>query len=566
MQVDEGQLRDFLIDSGLITRSQLSRIVEEAHLEEGHKASLYNLLAAQNIIAEDELRRAAAHATGTTFIVLTKEDISPTALLLIPEPIARMHNLLAYRLEGRQVEVALLDLDDLAHLTALNLPYKIRPRLTSRGSIKTGLLHYQKILREQFGALLQRGEHIVDALIHHALLSSAHGVHIDLNTTALVRYRIGESLREAMQLPAHIGAQLSGKLKTLAKLLPTSTTLQEGRFKFEKDGEGHAVHVSVLPTVGGERMVLRFARESAGTSGFALTSLGLHGVALEEVHKLLHLRSGLVVVSGPHGSGKTTTLYTLLDQLSHTNLSIATIEEKIEHHFPHIAQTLTKPEVGLTTLTGLRAILKQDPDVVMVGDIKDADTFLLAAQAANKGVLVFAGVETPSFVDISASATVATLEALREMGVSPLLLASAVRGIIGVSTVKKICPHDKEMYLLSRAEGEPFEPYANFGRILAALKEERIVESDKPWKELLFARAVSCSQCKEGYIGVLGVQEVLPIDAQIKAMLLGGAPGAAIEEQAREGGMLTIVEDALFKAAQGQTSIEEVFRLAERGA
>ncbi|TSC69253.1 MAG: Uncharacterized protein G01um101456_271 [Parcubacteria group bacterium Gr01-1014_56] len=552
MQVDEGQLMDFLIDSGLISRGQLADVIPE----EGE--SLYNLLQRRNIVAEDELRRAAAHASGTTFVVLNREDISGAALLLIPEPISRSHNILSYRLDGMVLEVALLDLDDLTELEALRLPYKIQPRLTSRASIKKGLLQYQKILREKFSQLLEQGTHVVDALIHHALLSSAHGIHIDIGTTTLVRYRIGEALREAMQLPVHIGAELSERLKMLAKLLPTSSNIQEGRFKFEKQGESHTVHVSALPTTQGERLVLRLRNESHGGSGFSLTSLGFHGETLARAYAFLEKRSGLIVVAGPSGGGKTTTLYTLLDQLSHTDLSITTIEEKVEHRFPHIAQTEIRPEVGLTTAAGLRAILKTDPDVVMVGEIKDSDTLALALSAANRGLLVLAGVEAPG----AASA----LDTLRDLGVSALLFASTVPGVIGVNTVKKICPHDKETYLLSRTEGAPLEPYANFGRVLGALKEEKIIEDIKQWKEILFARAISCSQCEQGYIGVLGVQEVLPITTSSKELIQDGAPGVILEDQAREEGMTTMVEDALFKAAQGQTSIEEVFRLVEKGA
>jgi type IV pilus assembly protein PilB len=416
-------------------------------------------------------------------------------------------------------------------------------------------IFYQKILKEKFGSLLNQGTHVVDALIHHALLSSAQGIHIDLHTTALVRYRINGILREAMQLPAHIGAQLVEQLKVLAKLLPTSSTVQEGRFKFDKDGEGHMVHVSALPTAQGERLVLRVARESAGVSGFALTSLGLHGMALEQVHTFLRAKSGLVVVAGPRGGGKTTTLYTLLDQLNHAELSISTVEEKVEHRFVHIAQIQTKPELGLTTLAGLRAILRQDPDVVMVGEIKDADTLALAMHAASMGVLVLVGLE------VKAASAGDVVEKIREMGASPSMLATVLRGVIVVDTVKKLCTHDREEYLLSRAEGAPLEPYANFGRVLGALKEEKIVEEEKQWKEILFARAISCSQCQEGYKGVVGLQEVLSPSAMTKALIMSGEGGGTIEAQAQEEGVLNLSEDALYKAALGLTSIEEVFRL-----
>jgi type IV pilus assembly protein PilB len=549
-------LRDFLIDAGLLTRGQLAQLLEEEQLIEAEQRPLYQLLVERNVVAEDELRRAAAHATGTQFVVIAKEDISPTALLLIPEPISRLRNILAYRLDGGILEVALLDLDDLAYLEPLKLPYKIHPRLTSRVTIKQGLIKYQKILREKFGALLQQGSYAVDALIHHALLSAAHGIHIDINTTTLVRYRIGTALHEAMQLPRQVGSELSKQLKVLAKLLPTSHSVQEGRFKFEKDGERHIVHVSALPNVSGERVVLRVARESAGTTGFALTSLGFHGQTLEQIHQLLGQRSGLVAVTGPRQSGKTTTLYTLLDQLNHSHLSIATIEEKIEHPFPHIAQTQTRPEVGLTTTAGLRALLRQDPDVVMVGHATDLDTLMVALHAANNGVLVLLGVEAPS--------AGGAIEKMLTLGIPPLLLTSVLRAVVSVDIVGRLCTHEKESYTLSRAEAAPLEPYADFARVLAALKEEKVIDLDVPWKELLFARTIACSQCEGGYEGVAGVQALLPITQSIKEMLLRGASGAELEAQAHTEGMLSIVEDGLMKAAQSTTSIEEIFGLVDR--
>lgn len=548
--MDEGLLVNFLLDSGLITRTQLSGFAPSAD------KTLYQLLSEHHVIAEDELRRALAHATGATFVVLTKEDISPTALFHIPEPLSRSHNMLAYATDGNVLEVALLDLDDLQYLESLNLTYKVRPRLTTRASLKEGLIHYQKLLKEKFSGLLKEGQHVVDALVHHALLSSAHGIHIDLHTTTLVRYRIGEMLREAMQLPIHVGSQLSSQLKMLAKLLPSSSTVQEGRFKFDKDGERHTVHVSALPTATGERLVLRLSKESAGSSGFSLAALPLQGKALEAVYSLIHKTSGLVLIAGPKGGGKTTTLYTILDQLEHTKRAVVMVEEKIEHHFSHIAQMQIKPEIGLSTLAGLRAVLKQDPDVVGVGDLRDAETAQLALHAANTGTLVFACVE--------AASPGAAIETLMLSGISPALLAATLKGVVMVDAVRRICPHDHEEYLLTRAEAAPLEGIADFGRVLASLKEERLVDTDTQWKELRFARAVKCSQCEDGYQGMLGVQTVLPVSATIKEMVMRGAQTGELDAEAHEEGMPNLVEDALAKAAQGLTSVEEVFLLAEK--
>jgi len=551
MQVDEVGLADFLLSSGAISR----RSLDEALREYDGGRELGSALVAHGYITDDDLRRAIAGMRGLPFVTLRREDIDPAALLIIPEPIARMHNLLGYKITGDKLEVALLNPEDVQALHSLNLTHPPLLRVTTEHTIKHGLLYYQKLLKEQFSRVLESSGHAVEAFLHHALLSNAHGVHIDLTTTgAIVRYRLGSALHEAMRLPAHIGSALGERLKQLAKLMPTSQTLQEGRFKFEKDGERYAVHVYALPTIDGERLVLRIAQEHEGHSGFALPSLGLHGEALERVHKFINERAGLLLVAGLEGGGKTTALYTLLDQLPHHALSVATVEKKIEHRVPHVAQTQIKPQLGLGGAAALRAVLRTNPDVVLVDSLTDAEMAALALQAANMGVLVIAGIEAPS--------AIGAIDKLRAWGAQAPLLASTLRGVIGVDIAGRLCPHDREDYRLSRAESAPLEPLADFGRVLTSLKEEGVIEQDRQWKELLFPRATACAECQGGYIGIVGVQEVLPISQTVKDLILQGAPIQDIEVAARREGMITLIEEGLVKAAQGITSIEEVFRLA----
>ncbi len=553
MQVDEGQLRDFLIDTGLMTRGQLFDATERARQE---SAPLYTTLSRGGYLAQDELRRALAYASGVSFVQLGHDDISTQALMLIPEPVARAYNIVAFKLSGNTVEVALLDLADLERVGFLRQMrgLTIVPRLTTAESIKRALHIYQKHLKETFAALLQHGTNAVDALIHHAILSYASGVHIDLHDAGmLVRYRIEGVLHEAMHLPAEAATMIE-RLKELAKLSLTLHVPQEGSFKVEMEGGEHVgVRVATAPTDRGERMVLHLTPERATSAGFTLASLGLHGKALEDAHHLLQAHSGMIVVAGRAGAGKTTTLYTLLDNLSHRDVAVATIEEEVEHRFPHIAQTQVRPDIGVSYASGLRALLSQDPDIVMVADINDEKTAALAASAASRGILVLAGIE--------ASTAAGAVEKLRSLGVAPHLLAAILRGVIGVEVVRKLCKEEREEYRLSRAEGEPMEARANFGHVLAQLKEEGIVHKDLPWKELLFARAEPCSKCEGGYTGQVGLQEVLPITETIKEKLRLGAPINEIEALAREEGMTTVIEDGLFKAAEGITSIEEVVRV-----
>ncbi|HVV38826.1 MAG TPA: ATPase, T2SS/T4P/T4SS family [Candidatus Paceibacterota bacterium] len=558
MQVDEGQLRDFLIDSGLMTRSQVADATRHSQEE---SLPLYTTLSQGGYLAADELRRALAHASGVAFVQLKHDDISANALVLIPEPVARTYNMVAFKQDGNIVEVAMLDLADLSRIDFLREKHglTIVPRLTTAESIKRALHIYQKHLKEKFSALLQHGTTAVDALIHHAILSYASGVHLDLHDTSmLVRYRIQGVLHEAMRLPADAATMLE-RLKELAKLSLTLHVPQEGSFRVEMEGGDQVgVRVATAPTANGERMVLHLTPDRVSSTGFTLSSLGLHGQALEEAHHMLQTRSGLIVVAGRAGAGKTTTLYTLLDNLSQRDAAIATIESEIEHRFPHIAQTQVRPDIGVTYASGLRALLKQDPDMVMVGELNDEKTAALAAAAAARGVLVLAGVDLPAGRQGLAAAAI---EVLRGFGISDHLLASTLRGVIGVEVVRKLCKEEREEYRLSRAEGEPMEGRANFGHVLAQLKEEGIVHKDLPWKELLFARAEPCSNCEDGYVGQVGLQEVLPITATIKEKLMAGALAEDIEALARADGMTTTIEDGLFKAAQGITSVEEVVRV-----
>jgi type II secretory ATPase GspE/PulE/Tfp pilus assembly ATPase PilB-like protein len=300
--------------------------------------------------------------------------------------------------------------------------------------------------------------------------------------------------------------------------------------------------------------------EHAPRQGFALESLGLHGNALDGVHTMLHSRSGLVVVAGLAGAGKTTTLYTLLDALGRSDAVVATVEEDMQYTLPHVIQTVVRPELGLTSAAALRAVLKQDPDIVMVGDLRDSDAALVAAQAAARGVLVLAGVEAPS--------AAGAIERLRTWGVSPLTLAATLQGVIAVEVVQRVCGKGAEEYHLARADSAPLEQAsggragADLGRVLAALKEESVVGKDVAWKELMFKRATQCEACLDGYQGKIGLQEVLLATAPIKELLRTEASAEDIDKEARGEGMLTIIEDGLFKAAQGVTTVEEVLRVA----
>lgn len=578
MYAEEERLRDFLLDAGLLSRSQLDAALQ---LVETSGTPLSRVLIESGALGEDEVRRAMARGLGVPFVRFTPNEIDHDALAMVPEPLARRHSVVATALQGDVLQVALLDIADLPALEQLqlNTKYKIVPRLTDRESMTRALLHYQRHLKEQFGARIARdaaavaadmgatpgvlAERLhtraaVDALIGHALYQGASAVHLEPREQGLLlRYRIGTVLYDAMQLPGAAFAGISARLKQLAQVSLGTTLPQEGRFRVAVGESQVSVRVSTAPImVGGtqgEKVVLQLMHEQAGRKGFTLESLGLHMQARDELHHALSLGSGLIVVAGPQQSGKTTLLYTLLDMLGGRGMSIAAVEDPVEMYLPFVTQTAVAPETGLTFGVALRAALRQDPDVVMVSDLRDADTALLAAEAANRGVLVLAAIE--------ASSAAAGLERLLELGVPPLLLASALRCAVGTAVVRKLCPNH-EQHRLGRAQMDAISTHADLAQVLAILKSENKIDSQAQWKDVAFFQAGSCNLCRGGYSGTLGLQEVWPISAVLKEIILREGDAALLQEAAKESGLCTLVGDGVVKAAQGLTSIDEVLKVA----
>lgn len=477
------------------------------------------------LLSDDEHRHALAYELGVPFVTLQRDDISVEALQLLPEPLCRAHNLVAYNTTGDKLEVALLDLADLEQLEPLRaqLGKKIAPRLTTRESLRRALLLYQKTLKEKFGALLQQSinpHKALEALLRHAGTQRADEVHIETTPRGvLVRYRHGRTLREAMQLPAS-AAGIIGAIRSLANT-GSKTLPQEGRFKLDLgSGITMAVRVSSVPVTGGERLVLRLLREDSGAKGFTLEGLGLHGAGAAALRDMLHAHRGLLLVSGAAGSGRTTLLYTLLDMLNVPELSLVSIEERVAQRLPYVAQTAVDAQHGLSMAAALRAALRQDPDVVMLDSITDRDTADLALAAAARGVLVLASTAHEQLVP-------------------------GADAVVRTGLVRKLCDKQtRRTHALERRHLQPLEPYADFAKVLAALKEEERVAQTLAWKDVRYAQATGCSECEGGYRGRTGIYEVA----------VPGGPG------------LNVIEDALYKAAAGITAAAEVLRFAQEYA
>jgi type IV pilus assembly protein PilB len=367
----------------------------------------------------------------------------------------------------------------------------------------------------------------------------------------LVRYRTDGILHDAMKLPKVAAGSIVARIKVLSNLkLDQKRLPQDGRFKMEMDGQKVAFRVSMLPVFYGEKVVMRLLRENR--SGFSLEGIGFHGSTLERVHRATRATTGIILVTGPTGSGKSTSLYTILDILNTPEVNISTIEDPIEYQMPRLNQSQVKPEIGFTFAAGLRSLMRQDPDVIMVGEIRDEETASLAINASLTGHLVLATIHTNS-----ASGTIARLV---DMGAETFLLVSTLRVAIGQRLVRKLCD-DHIQHTLSKAEQDELATKVDLDFVLENLKEEGIVDPKATWNTIPFYKPKENGETEDGYKGRMGIHEVLEISPTLKEMVMAGKTGDEVEVQARKEGMLTMLEDGIFKAAQGLTSIEEVLRV-----
>jgi len=581
MHVEDSQIKDFIIDAGLVSKSDIEEIEKEA---KSKKKPLSDILISKGKFSDDDLRRVQAYILGIPFINLKGQALNRDILNLIPEPIARKHNMVAFAKKDDALEVAMLDTNDLQALNSIKkkVGLKILSRLTDSESMRSALIQYQKNLKDEFGDIIKAdadeiktiteklpGEddasegdlkklaeelpvvRIVDTLLKHAIIQNASDIHIEpLEDQVLVRYRIDGILHDAMILPKHIGNSLVARIKVLSSLkLDEKRLPQDGRFKIDMNGEKVSFRVSTLPVYYGEKTVMRLLRETV--SGFTLESLGFHGEALELLHKSLQHTTGMILTTGPTGSGKSTTLYTMLDILNTSDVNISTIEDPVEYQMPRVNQTQVKSEIGLTFASGLRTLVRQDPDIIMVGEIRDNETASLAINASLTGHLVLSTLHTNS--------AAGAVPRLIDMKIEPFLIISTIDAIIGQRLVRKLSDK-KEKYILSKAEIESISKVVNLDIVLKALKEEKIVGKGDGWDKIHFYKPKKDAG-EDGFKSRIGIYEVLNVSTAIKDLIIKGSTTEDIELQAKKEGMLTMLEDGIFKAAQGLTTIEEVLRV-----
>ncbi|MBU2109934.1 GspE/PulE family protein, partial [Patescibacteria group bacterium] len=533
-------------------------------------------------ITEDDLRRLQAYILGIPFVDLKNEKIPFEMLSLIPEPIARTHNIVAYNKKGGELEVAMLDPEDLETIDFIKkkLNLKIRPRLTDPNSIKIVLSQYNKTLQAEFGDIIQKeaeslkvvseeekegeGEdlkklaeeipvvRIVDTLLRHAILQRASDIHIEpMEKEVVARYRIDGILRDAMVLPKSVAPGIIARIKVLSNLkLDEKRLPQDGRFKIETDNEKISFRVSVIPVFDGEKAVMRILHENA--KGFTLELLGFLDKHIDDLHEAIKRPHGMILATGPTGCGKTTTLYSILEILNTPEVNIATIEDPIEYQIARINQTQVRPDIGFSFADGLRSLVRQDPDIIMVGEIRDNETASLAINAALTGHLVLSTLHTNS--------AAGAIPRLLDMKVEPFLLASTINLVIAQRLVRRLCSA-REKYFLNKDQIENLKHYIDSNRVLDLLRQEKIIKPGDDWSKIPFYKPKESKECADGYKDRIGIHEILKVTGTIKSLVMANTTSDDIEKQARKEGMLTMLEDGVIKAAQGITTIEEVLRV-----
>lgn len=574
--IQQKKLEEILLETKAIGKKELKLYLEEA---KKRNQSLEEYLTSQKIIGEQQLYTSAAQYFDVPFIDLKNETIRKDILFLIPEPIATTHRVVAFDKTDSQVKLATLNPDNLQIFEFLGKKtgLEVVVHMTTPQSLSEALKLYHKGLKAEFQDITKKeataegteGDvklkelahdlpviRIVDTLLEYAIFENASDIHIEpTEKEVMVRYRIDGVLRNVMTLPKSVHAGIVARIKILSNLkLDEHRLPQDSRFKIHTNEYKVSFRVSVIPTYDGEKVVMRTLNEQTGI--LSLEDLGFHPKALEVVKRNIHKPHGLALVTGPTGSGKTTTLYAILNILNKPEVNITTIEDPIEYRMPGLNQSQVNPKIGYTFAAGLRSFLRQDPDIVMVGEIRDQETAEIAIHAALTGHYVLSTLHTND--------APTTLPRLSEMGVPAFLISSTANIILAQRLVRKVCQDCIESYTLTAEEMKKLEKQINLESVINILEKEDLTSKKQDRKSLLFYRGKGCKKCgNTGYKGRVGIYEVLEVTPEIADHILKGSQATVIRDAAREQGMLTILEDGFIKAKKGITTIEEVLRVTK---
>lgn len=567
-------LSEALLDKGLIDQAKVEEIkLKQLKTGESEEEAIVSM----RTVSEVDLAKAKALFLRVPYIDLETIGFSPEALALVPESVAGKYKIVPYKLDTKEkvlyvTMVNPVDLETVEFLekkTGLKIKTAISVLKQIESFVKEKYEREKGITSEVGKALDERKREetkveeakfkvsseapvakIVSTILEYAVKARASDIHIEpQEDNVRVRYRIDGILQEKYLLPRNVQEAVVSRIKILSNLkIDEKRVPQDGRFFFSSDNNDVDLRVSTLPTTYGEKVVMRLLKKSQKVP--TLPDLGLRGLALKNLMSSIERPHGIIIVCGPTGSGKTTTLYSVLDIVVTTKVNVVTVEDPVEYQMKGVNQVQVNVQAGLTFASALRSFLRQDPNVIMVGEIRDTETAELAINAALTGHLVFSTLHTNDAAGVPPR--------LLDMGAEPFLLVSSLNCVVGQRVLRKVCKNCVgEMDIPPDIETEMKN---TLGPIYQVIEDKW----KKEGKKMKIPKVVGCEKCNNtGYLGRVAIFEVMPVSEKISKLIVEKAAASQIQKQAMEEGMLTMKQDGYAKVLEGVTTMDEVLRVAQ---
>ncbi len=558
MKISIDKLEDILVRPGHISKDDFISAEKEANEQ---KRDIADILVEKGLIKDEQLGRLIAELLNFPFIVLRKEKIDEKVLGIIPELVARTRGVIAFFEDENTIKIGMIDPGDLEIIHNIEkktgkkvIPYFITNRdlVRNLARYKTGIKDELKNIINSLNSNIKEDKKnelnikLVNLLLEYSYYNRASDIHIEpYKNKVVVRFRIDGILHQVFEMPKNLFDYILTRIKILSRMRTDEhMAAQDGKFQFRINEETVDIRVSIVPVTEGENIVMRLL--SAKQRQISLFNLGLSSNNLSKIKHAMHIPHGMILVVGPTGSGKTTTLYEILKKLNTKEVHISTIEDPVEYDIEGVSQIQVNPKTNLTFAKGLRAIVRQDPDIIMVGEIRDPETASIAINSALTGHLVLS--------TMHANNSAAALPRLLDMGIEPFLIASTINVVISQRLVRKICEKCRFSYTISKEEALIIKNDKSIRNILKSKGKNNI-------NSLILYKGKGCKACAgTGYSGRIGIFEVLEMSSRLKKMIIDRASSDEILDIAQKEGMTTMLEDGINKIFTGITTLSEILR------